>query len=70
MADMSNRSVRRSQTIHPYGPGAIIDQGQESFVVLDSNTNYQAWNQPDQIIRLERTRTRAQMFGWFQITTF
>jgi hypothetical protein len=30
------RTIRRSQAIHPYGPGAILDWGQECFVVLDT----------------------------------
>jgi hypothetical protein len=31
-----DRTVRRSQAIHPYGPGAILDWGQECFVVMDT----------------------------------
>ena len=30
------RTIRRSQVIRPYGPGAILDWGQESFIVLDT----------------------------------
>lgn len=30
------RTIPRSQAIYPYGPGAILDWGQECFVVLDT----------------------------------
>ena len=51
---MSKRTIRRSQAIYPYGPGSIIDQGQESFVVLDTVRNRRAWNNRNQHIRLQR----------------
>ena len=40
---MKKRSVRQSQLLHPYGPGAIIDLGQESFVMLDTEFNSSSW---------------------------
>ena len=30
------RTIPRSQAIYPYGPGAILDSGQECFIVLDT----------------------------------
>lgn len=35
---MRERTIRRSQAIHPFGPGAILDWGQECFVVLDTKS--------------------------------
>lgn len=47
----SDKTIRRAQAIHPYGPGAILDWGQECFVMLD--TSSRRWhNAPE--IRLER----------------
>ena len=39
---MRKRSLRLSQVLRPYGPGAIIDLEQESFVMLDTTINAQA----------------------------
>jgi len=33
---MPDRSLKKSQVIAPFGPGAIFDFGNESFVALDS----------------------------------
>lgn len=51
------RSIRRAQAIHPYGPGAILDLGQESFVVMDTASNSYAWNNSDKI-HLQRLQLR------------
>ena len=58
---MSKRTIRRSQAIYPYGPGSIIDQGQESFVVLDTVRNRRAWNNRNQHIRLQRLESALDM---------
>lgn len=48
---MSRRSLKRSQVIAPFGPGAIFDFGNESFLALDITK----WHQPAcNIIRLPR----------------
>lgn len=49
-----NRSIRRAQAISPFGPGAILDLGQESFVILDTSRNRTAWDRPAQRITLPR----------------
>lgn len=41
------RTIPRSQAIYPYGPGAILDWGQECFVVLD--TRRDAWRRAPKI---------------------
>lgn len=53
------RSIRRAQALHPYGPGAILDLGQESFVVLDSAWNSRAWRDSEEI-RLPRLEGRGR----------
>lgn len=53
------RSIRRAQAVHPYGPGAILDLGQESFVVLDTGRNAHAWKDA-QKIRLPRLEARGR----------
>lgn len=50
----SRKSIPRGHAITPHGPGAIVDSGQESFVVLDTVSNRRAWDTPEQTIRLER----------------
>lgn len=47
----TERTIRRSQAIQPYGPGAILDWGQECFVMLD--TNNERWRRAPKI-QLER----------------
>ena len=54
---MRKRSLRLSQVLRPYGPGAIIDLEQESFVMLDTTINAQAW-QLSKKIRLPRLEKR------------
>jgi len=49
-----NRTIRRSQAIHPYGPGAILDWGQECFVVLDTRKGGWARARKIYLKRLER----------------
>jgi hypothetical protein len=49
------RTIRRAQAIHPYGPGAILDWGQESFVVLDTSRSAGWLSAPrTRLLRLER----------------
>ena len=61
---MKKRSVRLSQVLHPYGPGAILDLGQESFVMLDTDFNISSWRK-SQKIRLPRLEARLEV-GRFQ----
>jgi hypothetical protein len=42
-------SIRRAQVIHPYGPGAILDWGQECFVVLDTSARVAGWKNAPRI---------------------
>ena len=57
---MKKRSVRQSQVLHPYGPGAILDVGQESFVMLDTDFNKSNWLKSRQI-RLPRLEARLKV---------
>lgn len=43
-----DRTMRRSQAIHPYGPGAILDWGQECFVVMDTKRG-QGWSRAPKV---------------------
>lgn len=45
---MRERTIRRSQAIHPYGPGSILDWGQECFVVLDTKTG-DGWKRAERV---------------------
>ena len=45
------RTINRAQAIHPYGVGAIIDWGQECFVMKDT---YQGGWSIDETITLDR----------------
>ena len=48
------RTLRRSEAVQPYGPGAILDWGQECFAVIDtSRKNNKGWSNGKEI-RLER----------------
>lgn len=51
---MRRRSVRRAQAISPFGPGSVLDIGEESFVVLDTQRNRRAWDRKEQKITLDR----------------
>ncbi|MDE0307402.1 MAG: DUF1998 domain-containing protein [Albidovulum sp.] len=53
------RSIRRAQAIYPYGPGAILDLGQESFVVMDTASNSFTWTSSVKI-RLPRLELRGR----------
>ncbi len=55
------RSIRRSQVIRPYGPGAILDWGQESFIVLD--TDRHGWANSLKI-NLKRLEDRLRVSGF------
>lgn len=57
---MKKRSVRLSQVLHPYGPGAVLDLGQESFVMLDTDFNSTSWKK-SKIIRLPRLEARLKV---------
>lgn len=57
---MKKRSIRQSQVLHPYGPGAILDLGQESFVMLDTDFNKSNWLKSAQI-RLPRLEARLHV---------
>ena len=57
---MKKRSVRQSQVLHPYGPGAILDLGQESFVMLDTDFNKSNWRM-SRTIRLPRLEARLKV---------
>lgn len=57
---MKKRSVRQSQVLHPYGPGAILDLGQESFVMLDTDFNKSNWRR-SRTIRLPRLEARLRV---------
>lgn len=48
------RSMRRSQAIQPFGPGSILDAGQECFVVCD--TSWGGWR-TSKTVRLKRLET-------------
>lgn len=52
-----DKSIRRGQAIQPYGPGAIIDVEQESFVMIDTRKNARAWKQGG-VIRLSSLERR------------
>jgi hypothetical protein len=52
MAD-SNRSFRSSQLISPFGPGAIIDIGDESLIMMDTN-HWPEWLEEIKLDRLTR----------------
>jgi hypothetical protein len=43
-----DRTMRRSQAIQPYGPGAILDWGQECFVVMDTKRG-QGWRRAPKV---------------------
>jgi hypothetical protein len=62
-----SRSIRRSQAINPFGPGAILDLGQESFVVLDARRNKRAWDRKGQKIRLERLERKLGITDGFRL---
>lgn len=49
------RTIPRSQAIYPYGPGAILDWGQECFIVLD--TKREGWRQAPKVF-LPRLQNR------------
>ena len=49
------RTIPRSQAIYPYGPGAILDWGQECFIVLD--TKKEGWRQAPKVF-LPRLQNR------------
>jgi hypothetical protein len=51
------RALRRSQAIKPYGPGAILDYGQECFVVMDTEAEGTGWRQRGERIYLERLQS-------------
>ena len=46
-----DRSIRRSQTVSPFGVGGVYDIGAESFVAMDT-TKWKVGGDPD--IRLPR----------------
>lgn len=60
-----HKSIRRGQAIQPYGPGAIIDVGQESFVMMDTRKNAKAWKQGD-LIRLPSLEQRLSSHQGFR----
>lgn len=49
------RTIPRSQAIYPYGPGAILDWGQECFIVLD--TKREGWRHAPKVF-LPRLQNR------------
>jgi hypothetical protein len=51
----TDKTIRRAQSIHPYGPGAILDWGQECFAVLDTGRG--GWKYAERI-ELERLSRR------------
>ena len=51
---MEQRTIPRSQFIYPYGPGAILDWGQECFVVLDTRLSSNPSWKFGRVIRLAR----------------
>jgi hypothetical protein len=61
------KSIRRAQAITPFGPGAILDLGQESFVVLDAYRNRRAWDRREQKIRLERLENGLNVTDGFRL---
>lgn len=54
---MRTRSIRRSATVSPFGPGAIFDFGDESFVAMD--TFY--WQSNGDKIRLPRLEVELEV---------
>jgi hypothetical protein len=59
----NDRSVRRAQAVNPYGPGAILDLGQETFIVLD--TTGRDWLRAPKI-SLERLEKHLHMRDGFR----
>lgn len=63
---MIERTVRRAQAIHPYGPGAILDWGQECFVVLDTSARTTGWRRAPRI-ELPRLQQRLRAKDGFRL---
>lgn len=59
------RSIRSSQSIHPYGPGAILDWGQECFVVMDTSATNPGWRNAERI-ELKRLQRRLSAPAGFR----
>lgn len=55
----SNRTIRRSQVIAPFGVGAIYDIGNESLVSCDIST----WDSSGDEIHLERLEKKVEEKG-------
>jgi hypothetical protein len=62
------RTIPRSQAIYPYGPGAILDSGQECFVILD--TASPAWRKAPKVTlpRLQKRLAAPEGFRLPPIT--
>jgi hypothetical protein len=58
------RSLRSSQAIQPYGPGAMLDWGQECFVVLGTDKSNPGWlkGAPIELPRLQSVLGSHQGF--------
>lgn len=61
---MTKRTIRRAQALYPYGPGAILDWGQECFIVLD--THSPGWRHGPKI-RLQRLEKRLRVADGFRL---
>ena len=59
------RTINRAQAIHPYGVGAMIDWGQECFVMKDT---YQGGWSIDETITLDRLQRQLEfkIFAYLQ----
>jgi len=60
-----DRTIRRSQAVHPYGPGAILDWGQECFVVLDTKQGT-GWRRAHKV-KLARLQTLLRAPDGFRL---
>src|SRR5262245_56319994 len=56
------RTIRRTQAIHPYGPGAILDWGQECFAVMDTTRPGFKHGDPIQLERLSKRLGASEGF--------
>ena len=63
-----SRTLRRSDAVQPYGPGAILDHGQECFVVMDTSQRNVGWtSSPDNRIRLKRLERQLGAHDGFRL---
>jgi len=64
MSRNQKNTLRRSQAIAPYGPGAILDHGQQCFVVLDTSAGLNGGWQKAKTITLPRLQKKTVDRGW------